>query len=277
MEVQPSRRKPDASSKARGKSLGPRIALLLLILAGAGTLIYLSVRNDVPPGMGRFDSYALLAAAFGAIVGASELISRYRDEPGRALLSWAAGLYLLLNGVVSGLTYALLSRYRSALFPALADDPLMLSIVAGFGAMAILRSKFFTLRTAHGEDIAVGPDAAISAFLDAADRGVDRSRAGRRLDLVFKASTGIQEPKLGPQFLDISMAAMQNLNDEDKKRFVQRMEAVQETEYPDSLKLQAICYELLTLTGERNFEDIMSNLRSFVEAERRGGSEAGKS
>lgn len=110
----------------------------------------------------------------------------------------------------------------------------------------------------------MGPDAAIAAFLEAADRGVDRSRASRRLDLVFRRSNEVNRPDAGPEFLEISMAALQNLSLEDKTRFVQRVESVRKSQYPDQLKLQALCYELLTLTGERNFSDMMTNLQRYI-------------
>jgi len=239
-------------------------AVLGGILIGTAAIVVLGIVFDVPKGMQHHGGFACLAAAFGGIVGASELISRYRDAPMRALATVAGASYVFLNAVVSGLTYGLLTRYADGLLPGLADDPLMTSIVAGFGAMAILRSKFFTLRTASGESIAVGPDAAISAFLDAADRGVDRARASSRLALVYKEASKVERPVDGPDFMEISIAALQNLSDEDKARFVKRIEAVQGSSYTAQLKLQALCYELLTLIGERNFSDLMANLQTYI-------------
>lgn len=235
------------------------LGLGLIALAVAGIVA------DVPSGMETDGGFALLAAGFGGIVGASELISRYRDAPMQAVRSPAGVTYVLTNGVVSGLTFGLLSRYSSALFPGLADDALLRSIVAGFGAMAVLRSKFFTLRTARGEDISIGPDAAVTAILDAADRGVDRARAARRLALVFARSSQITRPAAGPDFLEISIAALQNLSSDDRTIFVERMKTVVESPYPDTLKLQAICYTLISLTGEQNFADIMTNLQAYID------------
>jgi hypothetical protein len=266
-----------ASGAARDRLLRPGGRptpgfLLVAAVVIVAALVILGIVYDVPSGMAHHGGFACLAGAFGAVVGASELISRYRDEPMRALATASGASYIFLMAVVSGLTYGLLTRYSSGLLPGLADDPLMTSIVAGFGAMAVLRSKFFTLRTASGENIAVGPDAAISAFLDAADRGVDRSRASRRLALVFQQAKTVSKPEQGPDFLEISIAALQNLSDEDKARFVQRIDQVQASGYTAQLKLQALCYELLTLIGERNFVDLMDNLNAYIAA---GGSAGG--
>lgn len=252
----------DLRPRLQGRWLGPLIFLVYVGLVVA--LVILGIVFDVPRGMSKHGGWAALAAFFGATVGASELISRYRDEPSRALATVPGATYVSVNALVSGLTYGLLTRYASGLFPGLANDPLMTSIVAGFGAMAILRSKFFTLRTASGESISVGPDAAISAFLDAADRGVDRTRASRRMTLVFQQASKVKRPVEGPDFLEISIAALQNLSDEDKSRFVKRIDAVKQTRYAPQMKLQALCYELLTLIGERNFFDLMNNLEKYI-------------
>ena len=252
---------PAQRLRFEGRWLG--IVVLGGLLIGTVTFLLLGIVFDLPEGMQHHGGFVCLAGAFGGIVGASELVSRYRDEPMRSLATVAGASYVFLNALVSGLTYGLLTRYADGLLPGLADDPLMTSIVAGFGAMALLRSKFFTLRTASGESISVGPDAAISTFLDAADRGVDRSRASRRLALVFQQASKVQRPADGPDFLEISIAALQNLSDEDKARFVKRIETVRGSDYTAQLKLQALCYELLTLIGERNFFDLMNNLQNY--------------
>ncbi|SPE39422.1 hypothetical protein SBA3_3200003 [Candidatus Sulfopaludibacter sp. SbA3] len=41
------------------------------------------------------------AAVLGGVVGASELISRYKDEPGAAIRSWPAIVYLAINAAAS--------------------------------------------------------------------------------------------------------------------------------------------------------------------------------
>lgn len=144
--------------------------------------------------------------------------------------------------------------------------------------MAILRSKFFTLRTEGGEDIAIGPDAALAAFLNAADRGVDRVRASRRLNLVFKRSSEIRPPEIGSDFLQISLAAFQNLNDDDKALVTAAIDSVAGSSYPPELKLQAICYAVMGVAGERNFNAMMDNLRSYAaeaaEARRTSGDDS---
>lgn len=217
--------------------------------------------------------YIVLAGILGATVGTSELVSRYRDEPSQALRSPPALMYLILNALVSVSVYALLTHYGRTLIPALANDPLMRSITAGFGAMAILRSKFFTLRTEKGEDIGIGPDAAIAAFLSAADRGVDRARAKRRLDLVFKSASKVPPVDYIKDFVKVSLLSFQNLSDGDKRDINDKIDAIYKDDSiysSDELKLQAMCYAVLIIVGEYNFNRLMKNLVDFIGRRQQG-------
>lgn len=244
---------------------GRRFSLIvwLVLLVSVGAMVIVGAFTDLPIQL----RYALLAAAFGAIVAASEIVSRYRDEPMQALVSTPASIYILVNAAVSGLVFGLVTRYSGAIIPSLADDPLMRSVAAGFGAMAILRTKFFTLRTEGGEEVGIGPDAAVSAFLDAADRGIDRLRASRRLALVGDEAMSTERAEAGGDFLQISLAAFQNLSTEEKAHFTQIIDDMKSAPYPAPLKLRAISYGLLSIAGERNFQEVMRRLRDFAVSE----------
>jgi hypothetical protein len=206
---------------------------------------------------------AYLALFIGASVGAAELVSRYRDEPVVALAQPAGGIYLAIMGLTSFAAYLLLINYTDELVPAAGDDQLLLAIIAGFGAMALLRSKFFTLRTDQGDDIALGPDAAVSAFLNAADRNVDRHRADQRLDLVMKETAFPYQPTRAKAFLEIQLAAFQNLSEGEKREFKSTIDTVFSSGYSDRLKLQAISYGLLNVTGEDTYRNIIDKLKKL--------------
>jgi hypothetical protein len=246
---------------------GPLLPFVILIAVTIVALILVANVFDLPVGARRDGPFLALAAGLGITVGASEIITRYRDEPGQALNTVGAILYVALNGLVSAAAYGLLATYADSLFPGLAGDRLMTSLVAGLAAMAVLRSRVFTLRTEAGEDIAVGPDAAVTAFLNAADRAIDRKRASRRMSMVFSraSDTKLQDVKLSKPFLEIALAAMQNVPREEKQTLVAYLQTVADSGYPEDLKLQAMCYALLGVTGERNFNDIMSNLLHYMD------------
>lgn len=258
--------KRDKSKVARSSLAGRRLSLLILFLLLVGTVVLIIAANvgDLVPVFHRQAPYVTLALTFGAVVAASELTSRYTDEPTQALVSSAGVLYCLLNGLVSALVYGLLVRYGKSILPGIAKDRLMMSVAAGFGAMALLRSKFFTLRTAAGEDISIGPDAAVQAFLDAADRSVDRVRAERRLRLVVEWAQQIKPPEAGADFIEVSLAAFQNLSNEEKKAFRKIIDDLSSRPYTPELKLQAISYGLLGLSGERIFKEFMTSLKDYA-------------
>jgi hypothetical protein len=244
--------------------------LSLLVLAVVVVIAWLVVQRSATVQQVLLDHgwYMALAAILGASVGTSEVVSRYRDEPTQALKSLPALTYLGLNALVSVSVYGLLTRYASTLIPTLADDPLMRSIAAGFGAMAILRSKFFTLRTEKGEDIGVGPDAAIAAFLSAADRGVDRKRAKRRLALVFNSTSKVTDYGYAKDFIKVSLLSFQNLDEVEKQSINKKIDEIYADEsgmYPSNeLKLQAMCYAVLVIVGEYNFNRLIGNLVDFI-------------
>jgi hypothetical protein len=95
----------------------------------------------------------LVAALLGALVGGTELVSRYRDAPQSALLSRPAWLYVFLNASASALALWL--------------------------AMALFRTSLFTVR-AGDRDVGVGPGSLLQTLRDAVDREVDRARGQAR-------------------------------------------------------------------------------------------------
>jgi hypothetical protein len=250
--------------RTRGTTI-VRSIMFILSLAVVVALVVVPLRRYAPVGFQEHWFYVLLATLLGASVGASELVSRYRDEPLWALGNGAAGIYLTLNAGISAIAYGLLVKYSAKLLPGIGGDRLLTSFVAGLGAMAILRSRFFVLRSEKGEDIAVGPDAVLTAFLSTADRGVDRARAERRLDLVFRKAEEVTRPELVQDFAKISVAAFQNLTDKEKETLTQEIDRIYKSNFPSDLKLQAISYGILTIFGERNFEQLINNLKRYIE------------
>src|SRR5258708_189985 len=106
---------------------------------------------DLQPFLSQHGIWLLLTMAFGASVGAAELLARYRDEP-QVVVSSAPGLlYMGLNALISAAAYGLLVHYNNRILVGLQSDPLMRSIVAGFGSMLIMRSKLFSFKTEGGD------------------------------------------------------------------------------------------------------------------------------
>jgi hypothetical protein len=209
--------------------------------------------------------YFLLSAVFGALVGASEIVSRYRDEPYIALGSSAGRWYMMLNGAISAAAFGLLVHYQGQLFASLKQDLLMTSFVAGFGAMVVMRSKLFSFKTEGGENFSIGPEAVLVIFLSSVDRQIDRYRASRRQQLVFEEAMGIKDPGSAPGFLRAFLVSYQNLtNDEKGKINAGITDVYANADLPTPmLKLMAVAFAFLNIMGEKNFTALIANLKKY--------------
>jgi len=126
-------------------------------------------------------TYMLVFLA-GVLVGLAELLSRHRDYPVQAALSFPSFGYMILNGALSVVALLIVSLSPPEWLKSGTElDPLKTVLLVGFGAAAFFRSSFFKLRTPEGE-ISVGPGLIIDVFLRVIDDAVDRKLGGQRLD-----------------------------------------------------------------------------------------------
>lgn len=208
--------------------------------------------------------YLLLTVIFGALVGASEITSRYRDEPFLAIVSLPGRVYITFNGLVSASSYFLLIHYKDKIFPGLGQDLLLTSMAAGFGSMVIMRSKLFNFKTENGESYSVGPDAIVSTLLSTVDRNIDRYRSFDRQALVYKETTRIGKPSEAPVFLRTFLASYQNLSDREKTELNKTIDDIlKRTDLDDNLKLMAISFGFLNISGDANFKALMELMDQF--------------
>ncbi|MGB8012298.1 MAG: hypothetical protein WCF68_11825 [Terriglobales bacterium] len=249
------------------------VAFAALVLFLSITILPLVSIWLVFPGTVPAIWYAALAVFFGELVGFSEIITRYRDEPLRATFNRYGILYLVINGALSGCAFFLLRAYGARIFPAAQDPPLLASVVGGFGAMAVLRSKLFVFRTDDGKDIPIGPDLVISSILRIADRKIDRLRAARRQQLVFELAKriagvmGSESDFDNPNsFVSISLASFQNLSTEEKQQIVSKSEELREKlkGKPSLFKAMVLGFVVLDIAGEENFRAIMQDLEEYL-------------
>jgi hypothetical protein len=209
--------------------------------------------------------HVLLAASFGVLVGAAEILSRYKDEPFLAMKTLPGLGYLGLNGLISAAAFGLLKHYSKEVLPSLSDDPLMTSFVAGFGAMAVMRSKLFSFKTERGEEFAVGPDAVITTFLRSVDRKIDRIRSAARQTIVLDQVSKIKDPKnKAPVFLIHSLASYQNLSTDEKTEIAKAIQELSSKSLDPDVLLMAIGFGFLNLTGESNFSLLMTQLGNHL-------------
>src|SRR5437867_1880181 len=88
-------------------------------------------------------------AGLGGVIGASELISRYKDAPGAAIKSWPALFYIAINSVAS--LGALALMHANGWFGSSRSTQVLM---AGVSAMAFFRTSLFVVR-AGDRDVGV--------------------------------------------------------------------------------------------------------------------------
>lgn len=129
----------------------------------------------------------VVVSLLGLLVGVSELVSRYRDAPWGAVRNPASAAYTAVNALAAAGALGLL-RVFEADFGTQdeAQTRAIQVLVAGFGAVALLRTSFFVVRVG-GRDIGVGPATLLHVLLFATDRDVDRRRAEQRAMAVTRS------------------------------------------------------------------------------------------
>src|ERR1700730_9487272 len=109
----------------------------------------------------KTQAYAwVLVFAAGVIVGASELVARYRDDPWRAVWTGPGVGYLFVNGAAAVLTFFCLMVIAPAWIDVvdktLTARGLLTSLLAStIGSAAMLRSAIFKLKV-DNSDVSIG-------------------------------------------------------------------------------------------------------------------------
>lgn len=203
----------------------------------------------------------ILVFLLGALVGAAELVSRFRDEPTRAIVSRPGILYLAVNGIASASALAALWTFGWSPAPDSVEQTRMLQILAsGFGAMAVFRSALFTVRIG-GTDVGVGPVAFLQIMLAAIDRAVDRKRARERAERVLRIMIGLKFNDLFSSLPAFSFALMQNLSTEDKSAITDQVADLAASTMPDEAKVLNLGLLLMNYIGEGVLDEGVTALR----------------
>jgi len=184
-----------------------------------------------------------VAAMLGGLVGASELVSRYKDEPGAAINSWPAVFYVAINGAASAGALGLI--HANGWFGTARWTQILM---AGVSAMAFFRSSLFVVR-AGDRDVGVGPSGFLQIFLGAADRAVDRQRAAARSHAVAKVMKDVDFTKAVKALPPFCLALMQNVSPEDQDLLKRALEALGKGESEPSVKALLLGIELINVVG----------------------------
>ncbi|MFL6857534.1 MAG: hypothetical protein ACJ8EB_06440 [Allosphingosinicella sp.] len=140
----------------------------------------------------------LLVGGIGGLLGACELLTRYRDEPVKAVCNWAALTYIAVNFCAAVLALFLIETFHVDF--GVEGDPAKLTalrvLAAGLAAMAFFRTSLFTAKVGD-QDLPLGPGIILQILLNVTDRQVDRGRARPRAQEIADQVNLIEQPKPG--------------------------------------------------------------------------------
>ena len=182
-------------------------------------------------------------ALLGGIVGTSELISRYKDDPWAAVRSWPARFYIGVNCAASMGALGLIHAH-GWFGPTRWTQILM----AGVSAMAFFRTSLFVVR-AGDRDVPVGPSGFLQIFLAAADRAVDRQRAAARSAAVVAAMKGVDYAKAKDALPPYCLALMQNISNEDQQELGRALRDLEAGPEEPNVKALLLGIELINVVG----------------------------
>jgi hypothetical protein len=210
----------------------------------------------------------VLAFLCGASVGMTEISSRYRDEQMKAILSPDGLVYIVCNGAISTFALVLLFHFSLTLeaFKAFQGHPLSAAMAAGFGATAIMRTRFAVIKGADSKDVSIGPDIVINLLLAMIDRRIDRWRAARRQEIVadhFEQLKALGTVDEASKYLLASLVSFQNLSEAEKKDLAATLKDNKELGYSENIQRAAMGYLFLTVVGEENFTSVLAKARQI--------------
>ncbi len=195
--------------------------------------------------------YQIVAFLIGVLVGLAELTSRYRDRPESVFFSTPGLLYLFLNGAAAFATLCLVTMLGID-FGLKGKSPELVAwtqtLAAGFGAMAVLRSSFFSVR-AGGQDIAIGPSTVLDVILGATDRAVDRYRARARALEAVKIMRQVSFTASQAALPTYCLALMQNLSADDQRSLANEIVELRGSAMDEDVKTLILGLALMNRVG----------------------------
>lgn len=197
----------------------------------------------------------LVTGVLALLVGAGELIGRYRDAPFSVLLTKAGITYTTLHGLAAALAYKLINDGNFLQLQIPPTGPTTNQIViqimtAAFGTFAFFRSSFFVVRM-DGKDVGVGPALLWQTLLDATDRAVDRARAEPRSKAVREIMAGVDFNRAVAALSEFCFRLMQNVSEEERKAHASKAEELLSSSMDPLAKTYNLGLSLMNIVGEK--------------------------
>lgn len=205
----------------------------------------------------------LTVAGLGAIIGTTDIISRYRDEPDNALATMPSLFYLFVNGMASTLTLVSIRSFGWDFGLQGQVGAWTQVLVAGLGAMAILRTSFWNVRVGE-QTVPIGLSSFLDTLLSTVDRAVDRKRAQQRALSVTKTMKDVDFDKAAQALPAYCFGLLQNLSPEEQEKFGRKVALLAAAPMNNRVKSLLLGLSLMNLVGEKVLETAVTNLGADI-------------
>jgi hypothetical protein len=191
----------------------------------------------------------LVVALLGGLVGAVELASRYRDDPGRSISQPASIFYIAVNIAASIAALGIVRTFNWNFGQDGIKREVAQVLVAGFGAIALFRAKLFNAAYKE-ETFRWSPGGVLDALLRVSDSQVDRAQAKRRVIIARQAMTSLSFPKAALALPAYALGLLENATEDQQKRLRADVDALQSaSQLSDGTKLQLLGVAVMRFTG----------------------------
>lgn len=205
----------------------------------------------------------LTVAGLGALIGITDIISRYRDEPDNALGTLPSAFYLFVNALASVLTLISIRAFDWNFGLEGIQASWTQVLVAGFGAMAILRTSIWNVRVGE-QNVPIGLKNFLDTLLGTVDRAVDRKRAQQRAESVIKTMKDVDFEKASQALPSYCFGLMQNLAIDDQEKFARKVNLLSGAPMNNRVKSLLLGLSLMNLVGEKVLETAVANLGADI-------------
>lgn len=206
--------------------------------------------------------YWLVAFICGCIAATAELFSRYSDGPGRIFQFKESYIYLLLNGVVSTIAYAIIKKMEIS-FGLFDKSNIGQAVFSGFSAMAVLRSSFASLKSGE-KTVQVGLAPIMQVFLDTVDRAFDRNRAELELNEVSAIMKNVDFSKAAMDLPQTCLNLMQNVSKEETEKLGREVSDINKTVTNNQVKSFNLGFVISRVTGPKFLKAAVDSLGDSI-------------
>jgi hypothetical protein len=204
----------------------------------------------------------------GMITAFAEIINKFDDEPMKALKSWPALWYHVLNGLIAVFALYLLALVagKPANLEGLSDlDKVKYVMAAGFGAMLIMRSKLFNIKVGD-DNVSFGPEQIITILFRFMESAIGRIRARARREFIEERLDNIRFDAVYDRSVMTLRRASRAVAADEMRKCLDDLQAVKTgldglaADHRTDAEVQLRSYELGYVIYDKMGEDFVADL-----------------